>query len=94
MILMDCFGSSNDFLSTTGVGPCVGFVVLLANGQNIFIEHRTDMYLPRGMNINNVRLCFNPLSPSIFFANACTLTRGHPQPWDNLRADILAMHRT
>ena len=65
-IEMDCFGSSSDFLSTTGVGPCVAFVVLLATGENIFIEHRSDVFLPAGkMNIDNVGLCLNNVGEHI-----------------------------
>ena len=36
---MDHFGSGIDYLATTGLGPCIGFVVLLDNNQHIFIEH-------------------------------------------------------
>jgi hypothetical protein len=65
-IEMDCFGSSNDFLSTTGIGPCVAFAVLLASGQNIFLEHRSGLFLPEGkMNINNVGLCLNNVGEHI-----------------------------
>jgi hypothetical protein len=65
-IEIDCFGSSNDFLSTTGVGPYVAFAVLLASGQNIFLEHRSDLFLPIGkMDVNNVGLCLNNVGEHI-----------------------------
>lgn len=43
-IEMDHFGSSTGCLATQGVGPCICFVVTLNNGQQIFLEHRSDIF--------------------------------------------------
>ncbi len=55
---MDHFSSSTDWLGTAGIGPCVGFMILLNNNEHIFIEHRSDIYFPSELNLDNVRLCF------------------------------------
>ncbi|CAF1445978.1 unnamed protein product [Adineta steineri] len=57
-IEMDHFGSGIDYLATTSVRTCIGFVVLLDDNQHIFIEHRSFVYLPPSSNLETVRLCF------------------------------------
>jgi hypothetical protein len=57
-IEMDHFGSGADSLATTGLGPCIGFLILLDHGQHIFLEHRSPVYLPPKINSASVRLCF------------------------------------
>jgi hypothetical protein len=57
-IEMDHFGSKADLLATTGLGPCVGFLVLLDHGQHIFLEHRSSIYLPQEINSVTVGSCF------------------------------------
>ncbi len=57
-IEMDHFGSGADSLATTGLGPCIGFLILLDLGQHIFLEHRSPVYLPPKINSASVRLCF------------------------------------
>jgi hypothetical protein len=61
-IEMDHFGLAIDYLATKGLGPCIGFIVLSNNCQHIFIEHRSDIYFPRAINLDNVRLCFNNIA--------------------------------
>ncbi len=64
-IEMDHFGSGIDYLATTGLGPCVGFLVLLDNNQHIFIEHRSSLYLPPSINLATVRLCFQNVAKHV-----------------------------
>lgn len=54
-IEMDHYDCSTDSLGTTGVGPCIGFVILLNDSEYIFIEHRNSLNLPSQFNWNNVR---------------------------------------
>ncbi|CAF2246871.1 unnamed protein product [Rotaria magnacalcarata] len=54
-IEMDHCASSNDSLATTGIGPCIGFVILLNDCHHVFIEHRSSVYLPSTFDLNNVR---------------------------------------
>lgn len=63
---MGDYGQSDDCLATTGVGPCVAFVVILNHGQNVFIEHLTDISLPEIMNLENVRLCLKDVANHVF----------------------------
>jgi hypothetical protein len=65
-IKMDHFSYSSDRLGTTGVNSCVGFVVFLNNNQNVFIEHRTDVYFPEELSLENIRLCFENVATHIF----------------------------
>ncbi|UJR35437.1 hypothetical protein I4U23_028194 [Adineta vaga] len=51
--------------STLGVGPCVGFVVLLDQGQLIFIEHRGPDRCPSKMNLDNVRMCLEEVASHV-----------------------------
>jgi len=65
---MDYFGiSTYDRLATTGVGPCIGFVVILNtdDDRQVFIEHRSDTYFPAILTLHNVRLCFQNLAKHI-----------------------------
>ncbi|CAF5021126.1 unnamed protein product, partial [Rotaria sp. Silwood1] len=54
-----------DYLATTDLGPCIGFVVLLDNNQHIFIEHRSSVYLPSSINLVTVRLCFQNVAKHV-----------------------------
>ena len=63
---MDDYGQSDDRLATTGVSPCLGFVVILDHGQNIFIEHQSDVSLPVEMNLENVRSCLKDVANHVF----------------------------
>jgi hypothetical protein len=54
------------FLCAAGVGPYVGFVVILNNGQDVFIEHRSDTFFPVEINLKNVRACFKNIAEHIF----------------------------
>jgi hypothetical protein len=62
---MDHFGSANNYLATSGLGPCVGFVVLLNNSKQIFIEHRSDPTLPKEITLNNTRSLFKNISQHV-----------------------------
>ena len=53
---MDHFGQSDGPLATSGLVTCVGFVVILNQGQNVFIEHRSDVFLPVEIDAATVRL--------------------------------------
>jgi hypothetical protein len=63
---MDHFGQSDDRLATTGLASCIGFVVILNDGQNVFVEHRSDIYLPTTINLENIRSCFKNVAKHIF----------------------------
>jgi hypothetical protein len=41
---IDHFGWSVDRLGTTSVSTCVGFIVILNDGQDLFVEHRSDAF--------------------------------------------------
>lgn len=43
---MDQCACSDQWLGTTGVGPCVCFVVILNKGKDVFMEHRSGVGLP------------------------------------------------
>ncbi|CAF0953263.1 unnamed protein product [Rotaria sordida] len=64
-IKVDHFGSGIDYLATTSLGPCIGFVVLLDNNQHIFIEHRSSVYIPPLINLATVRLCFQNIAKHV-----------------------------
>ncbi|CAF1160060.1 unnamed protein product [Rotaria sordida] len=64
-IEIDHFGSGIDYLATTSLGPCIGFVVLLDNNQHIFIEHRSSVYIPPLINLATVRLCFQNVAKHV-----------------------------
>jgi len=64
-IEMDHFGYSADRLSTTGVGNSIGFVVLLNNGRDLFVEHRSDIFLPQIITLKNVCSCFKNVAKHI-----------------------------
>ncbi|CAF1284584.1 unnamed protein product [Rotaria magnacalcarata] len=61
-IEMDHFGCSTHRLSTTGINSCVSFIILLNHGEHIFMEHRSDVYFPTLLNMENVRLCFENIA--------------------------------
>jgi hypothetical protein len=42
---MDHSDFSTEGLATTGLGPCHGFIAILNQGQHVFIEHRSDMFI-------------------------------------------------
>ncbi|CAF3112400.1 unnamed protein product [Rotaria socialis] len=64
-IEMDHFGCSTHRLSTTGINSCVSFIILLNHGEHIFMEHRSDVYFPTLLNMENVRLCFENIAEHI-----------------------------
>jgi hypothetical protein len=63
---MDYFGQSDDRLATTGLASCIVFVIILNHGQNIFLEHRSDAYLPATINFESLRVCFKNVAKHIF----------------------------
>ncbi|CAF3014196.1 unnamed protein product [Rotaria sp. Silwood2] len=62
---MDRHGISKNRLATTGVSPCIGFIVFLNNGEDIFIEHLSDISHPTTMNLASVREYFEDISEHI-----------------------------
>lgn len=46
-IEMGCFVLTPSRVATLGVGTCICFLVILNDGQEIFLEHRSDDYLPQ-----------------------------------------------
>ncbi len=62
---MDNFGQSSYRLATTGVSTCVGFIVFLDNSEGVFLEHRSDLFLPTTINLETVRLCFKNIAKHI-----------------------------
>ncbi|CAF3603452.1 unnamed protein product [Rotaria sp. Silwood1] len=55
-IEMGYFGSEIVYSATTGVGPCVGFLVLFDNSKHIYIEHHSPVCLPSEINLATVQL--------------------------------------
>jgi hypothetical protein len=53
---VDHFDCSKDSLATTGINPCICFVVILNKGEHVFIEHRSDIYLPINITSENTEL--------------------------------------
>jgi hypothetical protein len=43
-IEMDHFDFSTNRLVTAEVDPCICFIVIVNNGQEVFIEHRSDVF--------------------------------------------------
>jgi hypothetical protein len=64
-IKMDHFGSGVDYLATTGLGPCIGFFVVLDNNQHIFTEHRYSIYIPPLINLATLHLCFQNVAKHV-----------------------------
>jgi hypothetical protein len=72
---MDHFGCSNDLLGTTCLNLCVGFIVFLNNNENLFVEHRSDVFFPSDLNFHNVQLCFKNIAKHIHkLSTACHIT--------------------
>ncbi len=63
---MDHFGSGTDILATTGVGPCISFLVILDHGQHIFVEHRGSTNIPSIINLNTVRVCLENVAKHVY----------------------------
>jgi len=77
---IDHFGSAVERLGTTGVRPCVGIIVIADNNQCLFIEYRSDAYLPAVINLNNIHLCFENTATHIsevyyLILRLCKLTK-------------------
>ncbi|CAF5085811.1 unnamed protein product [Rotaria magnacalcarata] len=64
-IQMDYFGSSLDRRATTGLNTCVAIVVFLNPGGHICVEHRSDVYFSKDLNLQNVGLCFENICKHI-----------------------------
>lgn len=64
-IEMDCFGSSLDRLATTGLNSCVAIVAFLNPDKHIFVEHKSDIYWPKTLNLENSRICFENIANNI-----------------------------
>jgi hypothetical protein len=43
-IKMDHFGGTEGRVAIIGVGPCICFLIILNNGQELFLEHRSDIF--------------------------------------------------
>ncbi len=61
-IEMDHFSSAKNYLATSGLVSCIGFVILLNNSKQIFIEHRSDPTLPKQITLNNTRSLLKNIS--------------------------------
>jgi len=64
-IEMEAFGSTKVRLATIGVGPCICFVVILDDGCEVFLEHRSDAYLPATVTTENIDLCLQNLAEHV-----------------------------
>ncbi|CAF4608829.1 unnamed protein product [Rotaria socialis] len=64
-IQMDHFGSSPDRIATKGLNSCVAIVVFLNPGGRIFVEHRSDVYFPNDLNLQNLDRCFENICKHI-----------------------------
>jgi hypothetical protein len=64
-IEMDHFGFSKGRLATKGIAPCIGFIVILNDAEEVFIEHRSDIFFPAKLKLKNVGLCFQNLAEHI-----------------------------
>ncbi|CAF1613503.1 unnamed protein product, partial [Rotaria magnacalcarata] len=58
-------GIPKNRLATTGVGSCIGFIAFLNNGEDIFIEHLSDISRPTIINIDSIREYFEDISEHI-----------------------------
>ncbi len=47
------------------VGPCICFVAILNDGQEVFMEHRSDTCFPAEFKVENVRSCFQNIAKHI-----------------------------
>jgi len=52
-------------LATTGVARCICFIVILNDAEEVFIEHRSDIFFPAQLKLENVGLCFQNLAEHI-----------------------------
>jgi hypothetical protein len=41
---MECYGSTKGLLTAIRVGPCICFAAILNDGQEVFVEHRSDTF--------------------------------------------------
>jgi len=64
-IEMEAFGSTKVRLATIGVGPCICFVVILNDGCEVFLEHRSDPYLPATITTETIDLCLQNLAEHV-----------------------------
>ena len=62
---MDNFDVSNGRLATAGIGPCFCFLVVLNNGQEVFIEHRSAVFLNTASQNHRVAECFTDVAEHI-----------------------------
>lgn len=54
-VSMESFAVASGHLPTTGLNGCVGFVIILDDGSDIFIEHRSGLLLPLRNDIEDIR---------------------------------------
>jgi hypothetical protein len=43
---MDHFECTTGRIATKKIRPCICFIVILDDGKGVFVEHRSDIYLP------------------------------------------------
>jgi hypothetical protein len=53
-IEMDFCGSEIGYLSTKGLGPCVGFLALFEDSKRIYMEHHHSGSLPTEIDFTTV----------------------------------------
>ncbi|CAF3704474.1 unnamed protein product [Adineta steineri] len=65
-INVDHFGCSNDRLGSTGITTCIGFIVTFNNGEDVFIEHKSNILFPKVVTLENMRICFKNIAKYIY----------------------------
>ena len=63
---VDFFVCAKDSITTTGINTCICSVVILNEGEYVFLEHRSDTYLPMIIDYENVQLYLQNLAQHIY----------------------------
>jgi hypothetical protein len=61
---MDYFGCTTGRIATKNIRPCICFVVIFEGGM-VFLEHRSDIFLPQNFTIETTKLVFQNLAEHI-----------------------------
>lgn len=64
-IEMDHYEFSAGPLATVGVGPCICFLIILNDGQQVFLEHRSDIFFASNLSLKNTSLCLENLAEHV-----------------------------
>jgi hypothetical protein len=64
-IEMGHLGSGIDYLATTSLGPCVGFLDLFDNSKHIYIEHHSPVRLQCEIDLPTVHAWFENVAKRV-----------------------------